>query len=120
MSAKHGLSTDCVITLFLVYAAKKHAEAAPGVGTETDIVVIGSDLGMSYPIAPDSELQKQLDSRYDAMRKSQLKAIKAANTGLGRYLEEKGRKAIAQEQQSIPADATIDVKRVVKPYSTEP
>ncbi len=73
----HGADADYGQTLFRVYASKRRAEVAPGVGLETDVAVINQDgikrlsetelddLGKIYDTfvsTTDSELKKQLDA----------------------------------------------------------
>lgn len=45
MFAKHSRSIDSSRALALTYAAKKRAEVAPGVGTETDMFIVGHGVG---------------------------------------------------------------------------
>jgi len=53
-------------TLLLSYSAKKRAEAAPGVGKETDVIVIGPRLGEMVKIE-EAHLSK-LDALYQESR----------------------------------------------------
>jgi hypothetical protein len=48
---RHSPTRDIYETIFSVYASKRRAEIAPGVGTDTDLVVITQ--GGYYPIASD-------------------------------------------------------------------
>jgi hypothetical protein len=63
-------------TLLLSYAAKKRAEAAPGVGKATDIVLIGPLLGNSVKVK--DEHIAELDKIYQKSRRANERAIKAA------------------------------------------
>ena len=63
-------------TLLLAYAAKKRAEAAPGVGKSTDILVVGPHLGRTVKIL-DNHLE-ELDKIYRKSRSASLRAVKIA------------------------------------------
>jgi 20S proteasome alpha/beta subunit len=63
------------------YFAKKKAEVAPGVGSETDMFIIGPTLG-SY-ISLKDEIVKNLDTNY----KSYLKAIKSVENKIDKKTE---------------------------------
>lgn len=58
---EHGTDDTYGQTLFRVYASKRRAEVAPGVGHETDVAVVGRD---GIKRLTDTELQ-QLDSIYE-------------------------------------------------------
>jgi hypothetical protein len=63
-------------TLLLAYAAKKRAEAAPGVGKQTDIIVIGPAMGLITQI--EQQHINELEAIYQASRKTTQKAIERA------------------------------------------
>lgn len=59
MFSRHSKAEPLARALVITYAAKKRAEVAPGVGTETDMLIIGQELGSSRRIEDDiiQELQ---------------------------------------------------------------
>jgi hypothetical protein len=80
--------------LLLAYAAKKRSEAAPGVGKQTDVVVIGPRLAETIQV--EERHVKELDVIYQASRRANAKAIKKAQNetktfveAAGKYYEEK-------------------------------
>lgn len=62
MFARYTNTAAAAKALYLVYAAKKRAETAPGVGEATDMFHMGPDLGTSVPISPN--YVNDLDSMY--------------------------------------------------------
>jgi hypothetical protein len=71
-------------TLLLAYAAKKRAEAAPGVGKSTDIIVIGP--GKSTVKAEDQHLM-ELDKIYQKSRRASTKGVEAAKKETKKFVE---------------------------------
>lgn len=63
-------------TVLLTYAAKKRAEVAPGIGTITDMVVIGPELGLTTKVE-DAHIKK-LDRIYQKSRASASRAVERA------------------------------------------
>ena len=57
---RHTATDGLRETVFRVYASKRRAEVAPGVGTETDMAII-TDAGLSWL---DDEMFKQLAHIY--------------------------------------------------------
>lgn len=64
MFSRYTREWDFPEALSLVYAAKKRAEVAPGVGSETDIVAIATSPPQVWHFRHDSELVKELDKIY--------------------------------------------------------
>ena len=67
MRAAHTWASDSADTMVLVHSAKKRAEAAPGVGSLTDMFVIGPALGSLFHLnaqAEAMEFVKKLDRQY--------------------------------------------------------
>jgi hypothetical protein len=61
-------------TLLLAMAAKKRAEVAPGVGRDTDMVVIGPGLGTAYKVE-DKHLQ-ELEDMYRTIEATNERAVR--------------------------------------------
>lgn len=74
----HGPTASLKETLFRVYASKKRSEVAPGVGTETDIVVI-SPAGIE-PMGDDTV--KQLEDLYASYQEEVRKSLTDKLNGL--------------------------------------
>lgn len=66
MFAQHAPSKILSKTLLLIYSAKKRAESAPGVGTATDMLMIGPMLGQWNEIKPDHDIFKAVKSTYES------------------------------------------------------
>ena len=82
-------------TLLQVYAAKKRAEAAPGVGRETDMVIIGPVLGRSEKIS--EEHLAKAEEIYQRLHKTSQDAldhgIKEAEEFVRKVSEDRNKKA---------------------------
>ena len=76
MFSGHAPSKPLHETVLLTYAAKKRAEAAPGVGKYTDMVVIGPALGSLVKI--NDEHLAGLDSIYQKSRRANERAVQQA------------------------------------------
>jgi hypothetical protein len=103
-------------TMFRTYAAKKRAEVAPGVGGDTDMVIIGPNLGSYFVVF--QEVIDRLDSIYQTARAQHQAADSTANKAMNEYVEEITKStAAAQAQQeasvteieaAVPAGADAD------------
>lgn len=89
-------------TLLLTYSAKKRAEVAPGVGSDTDMFMIGTQLGSYRMIYPSiiNDLQEIYERRQQRDKESSAQAKNEVN----QYVEEIARAATIQEQ-AIPQDS---------------
>jgi hypothetical protein len=80
----------------LVYSAEKRAEVAPGVGEDTDMIVIGPQLGQMNRI--NETILANLDSIYneeqDRVKEANWQSIARVN----RYVEEFSKTAAAEGQ----------------------
>jgi len=72
--------------VLLAFAAKKRAEAAPGVGKNTDMVVIGPGLGTNLKV--EDKHIKELERIYNRSRHSTEKAVKQAQKETKKFVEE--------------------------------
>lgn len=110
MFARHGPTGTQPPALFLTYAAKKRAEVAPGVGTDTDMFTIGA-VGTFGWVPP--QMLTRLDGMYQAMRQAEDKAFKNARRRVNAYVEQLTKAAAKQQQPptaatpgpTAPADA---------------
>jgi hypothetical protein len=67
MFAKHWRGRPLPETLLLAYSAKKHAEVAPGVGKDTDMMIVGPGLGNNvYPVG--DHVMAELERVYSETR----------------------------------------------------
>lgn len=71
-------------TLYQVYAAKRHAEVAPGVGAATDMIVIGPQKWSNFPVDP--EMLSMLQTTFDTAQKTAEKARKRAGDKTEAYI----------------------------------
>jgi hypothetical protein len=113
MFSGHWPSKPFHETLLLAYAAKKRAEVAPGVGRDTDMVVIGPSLGFSLKV--EDKHIAGLERIYQKSRTSGMRAINTAVSETKNFLE-KVREEYATREKSIsePATQSADPKDVPK------
>jgi hypothetical protein len=102
MFAKHTIHRPFAETLLLVYSAKKRAEAAPGVGTGTDMFTIGPLLGSFSPISQD--VLNGIEKIYQVTQRANRKAIQKAEESAKQYLDEISRAASAKKDQAAPVE----------------
>jgi hypothetical protein len=75
--SQHWVAKPFDETLLLAYAAKKRAESAPGVGRQTDIIVVGPLLGQSVKV--EEKHLEGIDKIYRKSRRASGKAIDKAD-----------------------------------------
>ena len=97
MLARHAWNRELPETLLLTYSAKKDSEIAPGVGTETDMFMIGPGLGQSSTIL-EKPVQK-LESEYQKLKAKTRKAQAAAMAEVREYVNALGEQAAAQAEK---------------------
>ena len=112
MLARHAWNASTSDTLLVAYSAKRNAEIAPGVGSETDMVMIGPPLGSYRWLAPP--LIEKLEEEYQKMKNSIAITQRDANAEVQRYVESLS-KTPPTAQADAPAteearSAIIDVK----------
>lgn len=75
-------------TFVLVHAAKKRAEAAPGVGAKTDMFMLGPELGVSIDITylESGAILSELDQQYRNRVNREQKAARRAAENFRKYL----------------------------------
>ena len=112
MFAGHVKSKGMPETLLSVYAAKKRAEVAPGVGVGTDMCLIGPTKG-SYIDIGDHVLS-EMQGCYDIIRQEAQAARERMNERINKYVENIGKATAPQEQSSAanvegnPEETTAD------------
>ena len=102
MFAGHTVHKVFSETMFLTYLSKKRAEVAPGVGAETDMVVIFA-LGGSYPV--DSTLQDVLHNEYESVVERQTAAVSESTKNITEHVD-KLIEDVAQQTQALPETPT--------------
>lgn len=101
MLARHTTIRPLPQTLLLTYTAKKRAEVAPGVGTDTDMNMVGPQLGSLTPIG--QHVQQELEKEYQKIRDGENRLTTEAEERIVRYVEELTEAAIAQAQTASPS-----------------
>lgn len=76
MQVSHGLKTEVPETVLAVYVAKKRSEIAPGVGKDTNMILLGSQLGSFDWVKP--AIIKELDLIYKTLDAQENKALQEA------------------------------------------
>lgn len=102
MMAGHVWNNDTSKTLLLTYSAKKNAEIAPGVGIDTDMFMIGPDLGKNTVFG--SEILRVLEEQYQLIKQRHAEIQGEANTAIEKYVRDLGTEA-ASAQADNPATA---------------
>jgi hypothetical protein len=117
MFAGHANWKTLPETILLSYLAKKRAEVAPGVGTETDMCAV-SGLGNFLYVHP--QLQGYLDGLHQKVREHQEHASDAAKVVIAKHFElaKKGQQT-AQSTQERPSPAE-PVESSTTPTATSP
>ena len=100
MLARHSWNSSLPDTLLRVYVAKKRAEVAPGVGNDTDMFVIGPQLGYSSNVRTD--VVTKLDRIYQRLIQGEAKTLKAAEKEMKAHVR-RLIKAATQKAQAVSA-----------------
>ena len=103
MFGRHSRRSPSVETLLLTFFAKKRAEVAPGVGTDTDMYMIGPQLGYAVPII--REALKSLEKIYAKNVEKEKNIQNEAQDEMRKYVE-KASKAEGEQQKQKPDDPT--------------
>ena len=99
MFARHTRYRPLAQSMLLTYAAKKRAEVAPGVGTETDMFWVGPQLGTYTTVT--IPMIKALYKMYHRNQRRIEKSNERAETEARQYVEEITRAAaVAQVQEA--------------------
>jgi ATP-dependent protease HslVU (ClpYQ) peptidase subunit len=98
MLARHSAHNDTGEVLLRTYIAKKRAEIAPGVGTETDMFMIGPQLGQNSFMGP--HIMQRLSETYERLVAKENEIHGEANADITEFVNELGRQAA--EAQSVP------------------
>jgi hypothetical protein len=98
MAAGHHRQLPFIETLMLAFVAKKRAEVAPGVGKQTDMFMIGPQIGTLTYLPPILETKK-LEAYYKGLQKGESSAFQRAKKGLEKYVAEIARANAAKQQQ---------------------
>jgi hypothetical protein len=85
MLAKFAPDMPTSTAMMLVHLAKSRAEVAPGVGPDTDMFVIGPELG-TYAAVPDRVLT-YLGEQADKLRDEEIRLLGEAQAGMETFLE---------------------------------
>ena len=100
MFAKHTRQRPLPETLLLVYSAKKRAEVAPGVGTGTDMFMIGPMLGTYDVIRPD--VVEGVENIYQNTLKKTQRALLEGEKKVNGYIESITKPAQVPAQTASP------------------
>lgn len=109
MFAGHTRYRPLPETLLLTFTAKKRAEVAPGVGTETDMFIVGPRPDSISRI--DSDVLENLERIYYDSRRKEQRIVRNAEERMNKYVQqiakaqEDARIAAAQEQGALPEDS---------------
>jgi hypothetical protein len=103
MFAGHNRMRPLPETLLLTYAAKKRAEVAPGVGESTDMFTMGPALGSFSNVSTD--VIDAVHQIYLGTRTRSEQSIKMANVEVNKYVEQLGRAASVQGQETLAPTA---------------
>ena len=102
--------------LSLVYAAKKRAEVAPGVGNETDLVVVTTNPANVVLVGYDSPLVRGLDKIYQEYQRKQEENFVGQRQGVKAFVDDLLN--IAKTPQSDGAGDSASQTQAGQPIST--
>jgi hypothetical protein len=85
MLAGHAWNSQLPETMLLAYSAKRNAEIAPGVGPDTDMFLVGPNLGVTNVVLPDILLK--LDREYRGRKRREAQARTKANREIKDYID---------------------------------
>lgn len=100
MLARHAWHLPFPQTLGLIYLAKKRAEIAPGVGSETDMFKIGSALGTSINIG--EHVLKKLHSMHKRVSTKEKRIQDDLKKEINQYVDKTIKEQTQKEQSSEP------------------
>jgi 20S proteasome alpha/beta subunit len=111
MQVRHSWNADLTDTVVRAFVAKRRAEAAPGVGSSTDMVIIGEALGQN--IAIRDEVIGRLDAEYEKMIEAENSAEETARASIRDYITNVGANSpdqqLADQSQSEGPLEDLDV-----------
>ena len=109
MANGHTKDTPLSTGVYLTYAAKRHAEIAPGVGKDTDMFAIGPSLGSYGPISPSvmQEFKKIYEKAQVNAKRTWQREKGAIQKLLDKLVQASEERAKAQKEQTpIEGEAT--------------
>lgn len=106
MVAKYFWGVPNGDALLLTYSAKRSSEVAPGVGKDTDIVVIGPDVGQTN-ILPE-QLKKKIEFEYQRVLKKEEGVRRKAREAITSYLNSLGNRTVEVAQTASTAGTAIN------------
>jgi hypothetical protein len=104
MFSGHWPSKPFHETLLLAYAAKKRAEVAPGVGRDTDMVVIGPGLGGALKVEDKHIIE--LERIYQKSNAASMKGINVASIETQKFVERVRKEYVKASKKGAAAQST--------------
>lgn len=117
MFANHNPFKGFAETLLLTYSAKKRAEVAPGVGSDTDMFSIGPELGACVPSIGLHVIQK-LQKTYESVERKKQRIDQGAQAEMSNFIQEITEKAEAAAKQK-QQEATSSSASTGQPLPSE-
>lgn len=102
MLAQHGPASSLASTLLLTYSAKKRAEVAPGVGSETDLIMIGPQLGTATTVV--IKVQDKLEKTYQTLVEEEEVIHSTIRQDFKKYVDEIRKLSVEKPQTPKPDD----------------
>ena len=101
----HTPASPMAETMLLAYVAKKRAEVAPGVGTETDIFFFGPGLGSFSTL--NEVLTKKLKEEYEKISKREKLQLAKSKLEVSKHVKrvQDEAAAAAGQSQELPKPA---------------
>ncbi|HEX7727504.1 MAG TPA: hypothetical protein VF392_00600 [Terracidiphilus sp.] len=103
MAYNHTFRHSLADTLRAVFFSKKGAEIAPGVGPNTDMIVVIGAGGLSMLA---DNVQEELEIRYAEEKKRQAKVANTTREKIGNFVQSILDKPATTEQAQLPASST--------------
>lgn len=105
MLRNHSFTTLGEETILTAYTAKRRAEAAPGVGQQTDMVIIGDRLGHSFAV--DARALGVLEEQWRRIVAADADARKQGREAITKFLDENSKQDVAQQGAASTAPTEV-------------
>jgi hypothetical protein len=105
--------------LSLLYSAKKHAEVAPGVGEETDLVIVTTRPPNVIHAKADSDLVRELENIYQETKKKQDVEFAKQHVQVKAFIDKVLRTAPAPQATPVGEIGPAEVKVTTQPVQPE-
>jgi hypothetical protein len=111
MLAKYAGSVPNADALLLAYSAKRDAEVAPGVGTETDVLVVGNNVGQMFDLPVP--LKEKLEAEYQKIKVLDQRARQKGRAEISKWLDNAASTPSPSQQPPASAGTAINTASTI-------